>query len=182
MRMLKLYIHYKLTGERLPVQVRSNQTVGDLINYINECFQLGASYVGTEESVTVLNYQGGDLKTDWILSDLNIQSGETLKCYLKIEKVPDYLIYIKFRKEYFKYFDDNIDIITFTVYQLRVRLSEILGYPLSLFHLKSDDTNNSVEMLDDHRVIDYGKETYLFNSNFFYHSFIILKVWIDMAD
>jgi hypothetical protein len=172
MRTLKLYIHYKETGERFSVQVRSDQTVGELVNYINDYYQLGASYVGTEESITVLNYLGGDLKNDWILSDINIHSGETLKCYLKVEKVPDYLIYVKFRNEYIKYFDDSIDVIKFTVFDLRVKLSKMLGYPLSLFHLKPNDENNKVEMLDDHRIIDYGVDRYgqliLGNLNFNY--------------
>ena len=97
------------------------------------------------------------MKSEWIFSDLNIPQGATLKCFLKIELLPEYLIYIKCKKEYYKYYDSKIDMSTFTVFELREKLSELYGFPLSIFRLKPDDINNNVEMLDDHRVIDYGE-------------------------
>lgn len=156
MRILKLFVHYTITGERIPVEIKSDQKVEDLVRYINGYFKLGASYGGTEKRITVLNYAGGDLHPDWILNDLNFSIGTTLKCFLRVDKLPEYSIYIKCRKEYFKYYNTKIDISTFTVLQLRVILSEEFGFPLSIFHLKPDDSNNSLEMLDDHRIIDYG--------------------------
>jgi hypothetical protein len=158
MRVLKLFVNYSATGERVPVDIRSDKKVSDLLKFVNDYFKLGTSYGGTEKRVTVLSYGGGDLQPEWILSDLNLEVGATLKCYLRVDKLPEYLVYIKCRKEYYKYYNSKIDISTFTVFQLRVILSQEYGFPLSIFHLKTDDsiTKNNKEMLDHHRIIDYG--------------------------
>ena len=156
MRVLKLFVHYKLTNERIPIEIRSDQRVSDLLNYVNDYFKLGASYGGTEKRVTVLSYGGGDLQPEWILSDLNFEVGTTLKCYLRVDKLPEYSVYIKCRKEYYKYYNSKIDISSFTVFQLRVILSKEYGFPLSIFHLKTEDSKSNKEMLDNHRIIDYG--------------------------
>lgn len=161
MKTIKAFIRYTLTGERLSIELKGNQCVKEVVKFVEDYFKLGASYGGTEERVLVLQYGGADLHGDWLFDDLNIMPGSTIKCTLKEEKIPDYYIEIPFLGETYKFYDDNFDISTFRVVDLRIKMSEIYGFPLSIFRLKPKSNRfeaSKEEMIDEYRIVDYGIE------------------------
>jgi hypothetical protein len=162
---MKVFIRHIETKQSLEIDVKSDQSVGDLKRIVEEKFKLDTSSNGSEDCRIVLQYAGCDLADDWIINDLAMPVGTSIRCFLKNEKVPDYIVNVKFKKETFKLFDTGLDPDESKVFELRVRLSNYLGLPLSVFRIKTDSHS---ELFDERKLRDYGLD---------FRSTIILETW-----
>ena len=70
----------------------------------------------------------------------------SIKVGVKEEKVADYFLYVKFKKETMCLYDTELDPYDSTIFELRIYISNLLGLPLSIFRLKSAA---NVELFDD---------------------------------
>lgn len=152
---MKIYVHYTDSKEIFELDVDDQKTVKDIKllaqNYfkIDTINMLGSKYVKR----LVLDYAKGDLKDEWILSDLGIPAGSNLKCYVVERKIPDFEIYLKFKKEWMRFYNNEIKLDQCYVLELKIFLSKQLGFPLSSFRLK---TYTNVDLFDDKYISDYN--------------------------
>ena len=142
------------SNRKLHLELTDGQTVRSIKEIAIKHFMLNLIQVESYHVRAVLEFNGADLNDDWIFSDLNIRNGSTVKLYSKKEKIPDYLIYVRFKKEFLKMVDTNLTNSNTDAYvfELRVQISNILGLPLSIFRLKTYD---DIEIFDDNKISYY---------------------------
>lgn len=157
------------SNRKLQLELTDGQTVRSIKEIAIKHFMLNLIQVESYHVRAVLEFNGADLNDDWIFSDLNIRNGSTVKLYSKKEKIPDYLIYVRFKKEFLKMVDTNLTNSNTDAYvfELRVQISNILGLPLSIFRLKTYD---DIEIFDDNKISYYKLNNY---------EPIILDTWRD---
>lgn len=71
---------------------------------------------------------------------------------LKIDRIPDYRLFLAIRNETFDIFDGNLHPIETTILQLRIIASRRSGLPLSAFRLV---TEKNTELFDHVRLSQY---------------------------
>jgi hypothetical protein len=110
---------------------------------------------------------------EWVFSDLSIKNGSTLKLYPKKEKIPEYLVYVKFKKEFVKLYETKLTGYGSQAFvlELRIKLADELGFPLSIFRLK---TMNNVELFDDNKLSYYD-----LNNKNGKNETLVLETWRD---
>lgn len=150
---MKLFFHHTETNKRLEIDVHHGQTVRDVKLILEDHFKLDTSSSETEEKRIVLEYFGSDLNDNWILNDLTINPGSTIKCMVKEEKISEFHVFVKFQKERLKLFDTGMDPEESYILEFRIYLSKLLGLPLSIFRLK--DMTNNVDLFDEKKLGDY---------------------------
>ena len=159
---MRLFINYIETNKKLELDIIENQTVQDVKNLLEDHFKIDTSVTGLGKKRIVLEYAGCDLSDSWILKDLAIPIGSLLKCMIREVKEPEFIVFIKFRKEKVKIFDTELNPMQSTILELRVYLSNLFGYPLSIFRLIAANTNQVLfddKILDDYDI--YKKEIVL---------------------
>jgi hypothetical protein len=141
------------SNRKLQLELLDGQTVKSIKDIAIKHFMLNLIQIESYHVRAVLEFNGADLNDDWIFSDLNIRNGSTVKLYSKKEKIPDYIIYVRFKKEFVKMVDTNLAYNKDAyVFELRVQISNILGLPLSIFRLKTYD---NIDIYDDNKISDY---------------------------
>jgi hypothetical protein len=143
---MRYTISYAESSRRLRLDVLRSQCVRDVKQIVEEYFKINTSGTGVGVMRIGLEYGSCDLKDEWMLTDLSIPIGATIKCVVREDKEPDFVVFVKFRKERLLLFDTGIDPIEATVFELRVYLSKWIGLPLSSFRLQID---NSFDLYDD---------------------------------
>jgi hypothetical protein len=150
---MKLFIHHSESNQRLEIDIKKDQTVKEIKEIVEEHFQIDTTSTdGLQIRAIVLQYAGSELNEDWILNDLTIPTGSTIKCFVKVEPIPDYFIYKKFNKELIPVYDTGIDTDS-TILEMRVYISNLIGFPLTTFRLKS---NSDHELYDDLTLDNYA--------------------------
>lgn len=169
---MKIFIKYQYSNERLSFETNEKTRVRDLINFVKDYYQIAeipAYENDKDKSVIALKLKlyhfGGELNDDWLFHELAIPEGSTLKCLIIEETIPEFYVYIKFKKEFYKFYDSTYQMISYSVYKLRTKLSDELGLPLSIFRLKSGD----IELQDNLRLIDYNIQR---------HGHVFLETWL----
>jgi hypothetical protein len=152
--------------KRLNINVTNSQTVRQVKQLAEDFFKINTSTTGVGKARIVLEYASCDLRDDWILNDLSIPIGSTIKCYTIEEPEPDFYVFVKFKRERLLLYDTDIDPTEATVFELRVYLSKWLGLPLSSFRLRLK--NGSAELFDDKGI---------FYFDVFRNREIVLETW-----
>jgi hypothetical protein len=148
-----VFVHHIIKNERVKVMINDDQCVMDLVEYVGNYFKQ-ISIDNIDENDLTLQYDGCILNESWLFKDINILPGSTLKCFPREINEPDFYVYIKVLKETYQYFHNKTDLRYFSVFDLRVKLSEEYGFPLTIFRLRFDAFEK--DLLDTSIIIDYG--------------------------
>nr|XP_002122024.2 protein ANKUB1-like isoform X2 [Ciona intestinalis] len=152
---------------RLPLDVRSRQTIGDVKVALRDHFKLNSSHV--EDKILQLTYAGATLQDDWVCSDIGITSGATVKSALRESDKPVLNIHCAHNGDAI-YIREQIEPSKTTVHYLRELIASKTGLPVSVFRLVAA---NEKEMFDGHLLKSYGVVV---------GSSIKLHVWDGWAD
>lgn len=138
-------------NQRIPCDIPGHVTVLQAKKIVSS--KLGFRLAFREENkVLVLRFAGSELEDSWILGDLNIVPGSTLKLALRARVQPSLFVFCRYNRETFSI--DNINWIgEMMVSELRQRVSEHTGLPVSVSRLLSPDGR---EMYDMYRLSSYG--------------------------
>lgn len=108
---MRIFVVYH--GDRVTVDVGEYDTVEEVKALVRDTFSIGADQgpsglegsEGQEHKVLTLHHQGADLDSNWVLADVGIASGSTVKAMMKNEITP--ILYIKatFNKEIYPILD-----------------------------------------------------------------------------
>lgn len=162
---MRYFIYYPPRRAIRLIDVGENVLVEDVLTLIKKEFNLDTKYNGTAETSIVLNYNGSDLKPKWSLVDLSIPSGSIIRCLYREEQAADLYVYCSYNKQIFKLYDSSITIET-TIGDVRKKISNKLGLPLSLFCL--ENYHNKKRLYDEMKLINYDIKI---------HDHLYLKVW-----
>jgi hypothetical protein len=169
---MKIFIKYQYSDERLSYETSEKTKVRDLVDFVKNYYNIAEipAYENVKDKSVIalklkLYHFGGELNDDCLFNELAILEGSTLKCLIIEEIIPEFYVYIKFKKELYKFYDSTYQMISYTVYKLRLKLSDELGLPLSIFRMKSGD----IELQDNLRLIDYNIQR---------HGYVQLETWL----
>ncbi|CAH2247131.1 ANKUB1 [Pelobates cultripes] len=112
------------------------QTVRDVKQMIKDSFHLQLSDDKQGRRFLELQYAGGVLRDEWILTDVGITLCSTIKCFLKEEDKPALYIYNPVTKEKVTIMGD-ISLLSATVSRLTTLISLKCGFPVSVFCLRT---------------------------------------------
>ena len=76
----------------------------------------------------MLIFIGAPLHDDWVLQDIGVTSGATIKCSLKTVEKPKLLIYLGYNKEVLKITEDLNPITVSVLYSISMLLTCIVAY------------------------------------------------------
>ncbi|CAF1025009.1 unnamed protein product [Brachionus calyciflorus] len=163
---MKFIFNYKDENKKLELLLSEHQTVKQVKAILQDFFKIDIKSTETETKNIVLEYNGSLLFDSWCINDLGIPMSATLRLYVQKEKHPDLLIYIKCQKETVKLYERDIDWYEWTVLELRVLLQNKIGFPLSIFRLK---TSYNMDMFDEKKLSFYEINK---------QSLIIVETWV----
>ncbi|KAL3319885.1 ankyrin repeat and ubiquitin domain containing 1 [Cichlidogyrus casuarinus] len=143
-------------GERTAVDVPRGRTVFKLKQFVRNHFNINENRAqmgdeNQERPVLVIMYAGSELHDAWVLSDLVIPTGSTLKALIKEELDPLLYFDIVYDKHTVPILD-RLRIRDFSVMDLRRMISTMTGLPVGVFRLISPAGS---EMYDCNRADDY---------------------------
>jgi hypothetical protein len=150
---MRIHFYYKDSKNKLILDVKEHQNVKEIKRILEDSFKIDTSNNDTERKRVVLEYAGCDLKDDWILNDLAIPVGMQVKCFTVDEKESDFVVHVKYSKETLTLYNTELDPSQSTVFELKLILSDLLGFPLSIFRLKV--RSSMIDMFDDNLLYDY---------------------------
>ncbi|PIK42715.1 hypothetical protein BSL78_20439 [Apostichopus japonicus] len=107
-----------------------------------------------DRKYVVLSYQGADLDDEWILGDIGIQAGITLRCGFREEVTPKLYAYCAYNDETVEILEE-IDLSKHTVANLRTMITRRTGLPVTTFRVITKDKR---EMFDDNLLDKYDIE------------------------
>ena len=154
---MRLCVGYGKT--RLRLNVEDGKTVGDVKEVVRDCLMIGpdegpAGVEQQEKKLLILKYAGAELNDSWVVADIGIAPGTTLRAVLKDEIKPSLYIYSTFNEETVPLFQ-RINFHQVTVADLRGIVSRKTGLPVSVFRLLNSE---NVEMYDPHFLDNYGMD------------------------
>ena len=153
---MRLFVIYG--GERATVDVTDEQTVGDVKQVIRDLFNMGPDPgpggIGRGQKILALYYMGSDLSDEWIMYDVGIRAGGTIKVQMKDEIRPVLHIHCGYSGETVPILD-KLQIPTLYVGDLRRIVSRKTGMPIGVFRLLNKDGS---EMYDCHTLYNYQIE------------------------
>jgi hypothetical protein len=139
--------------------------VQEIIVMVQHQFGLNVDIDGQAKTSIVLNYNGSDLKPTWFLADLGVPPGAIIRCLCREKKAADLYVHCGFNNQILEFFDDTITMET-TIGEIRKKVSDRIGLPLSTFCLEMHDKKR--------RLYDQMK---LFHYDLKPNDHIYLKVW-----
>ncbi len=162
---MRYFIFYPPSKSIRFVDVSENICVEEVLELVQREFGLKIHGRGPSETSIVLSYNGFDLKPKWSLADLSIPSGSIIRCIYKEQKAADLYVHCEFNKQILKLFDSSITMET-TISEIRKKISEKLGLPLSIFCLETYHSKR--RLYDPMKLINYDMKI---------HDHVSLKVW-----
>lgn len=121
------------------IDIEGNTRVKEVIDMIQDEFDLYVDSSDHPDRLLVLNYNGSDLKPTWRLTDLMIPPGAIIHCLYRENRAAQIYIDCAFNKQVLEFFDDDITGET-TVGEIRKKISNKIGLPLSTFCLEKHNT------------------------------------------
>ncbi|PAA84842.1 hypothetical protein BOX15_Mlig010110g1 [Macrostomum lignano] len=142
---------------RSSLDLPEGKTVADIKQIIKDRFKIRVDQVqlgdiNFERNTLVLSYAGAELDDRWILSDMGIRPGATLRAYVKEETDPVLYLRVGYSEELMPILD-RIKLLNYTVASLRGMASRRTGLPVGVFRLT---TSSGAEMYDCHTMEDYS--------------------------
>ncbi|CAF0780591.1 unnamed protein product [Didymodactylos carnosus] len=163
-------IQFTTTGERVIYNGKQGSTVADLLRWLEHRFHFESNCSEKTNRRLVLLYDNTPLKEEWYIDDLSIDSGATVKCTIREDKIPNYRFFLPIRGEMFDIYDDNLHPIDTTIIQMRIIASRKTGLPLSAFRLVVDNNN---ELFDHFTLSSYDIEP---------RSTLTIQTWVGWSD
>ncbi|XP_071790175.1 protein ANKUB1-like [Asterias amurensis] len=139
--------------KRLPLDVQIYETVVLVKDKVQELFHIDTKS-RSEKKFIVVSYQGAELQDDWVLNEVGINAGSTLKCSLREEVTPKIFIHCSFNDEIIE-ITDNLDFSSSMVAELRLMISRKIGLPVTVYRIL---TSSGQEMFDLNLLSQYGLE------------------------
>jgi hypothetical protein len=167
---MRYFIYYPPTKSLKRIDVVDGTRVQEIIDMVQHEFGLKVDGDSQAKSSIVLNYNGSDLKSTWSLTDLGVPPGTIIRCLYRKKKSADLYVHCGFNSQILELFDDTFTIVT-TIGEIRKKISERIGLPLSTFCLETYDSKR--------RLYDQMK---LFQYDLKLHDHIYLKVWSGYED
>ncbi|KAM8953147.1 protein ANKUB1 [Pelodytes ibericus] len=127
------------------------QTVDDVKQMIKDSFHIQLSDDKHGRRFLELQYAGGVLRDEWVLTDVGITLCSTIKCLLKEEDKPALYVYNAVTKEKVPIMED-IGLLTTTISRLKTLISMKCGFPVSVYCLR---TLQGKEMYNCNILSDY---------------------------
>lgn len=168
---MRYFIYFSPTKSVQRVDIEDVTPVQDIIRMVQGKFGLKRDRNHQDKTSIVLNYNGSDLKPTWSLTDLGVPTGAIIRCVYRAKKDADLYVHCQFNNQLLELFDNTITINT-TVAEIRKKISDRIGIPLSTFYVEVQD-------LERRRLYDRMK---LFQCNLKVHDHIYVKVWPGYED
>lgn len=163
---MRYFIYYPPTKSLKRVDVESGTSVEKIIDMVRQQFGIRRNIDKNAKMSIVLNYNGSDLKSTWSLTDLGIPPGAILHCLSRGRRTIDLQVHCEFNNQTLDFFfDDTLNVET-SIGELRKKISDRLGLPLSTFCLEKNDKKE--RLYDNMKLYQYE-----INSSDHVH----LKVW-----
>ena len=162
---MRYFIYYPPTKSSRQIDAAEGVHVQEIIDMAQKEFDLHVDIGDRAKKTLVLNYNGSDLKPTWLLVDLNIPLGSILHCLYRKKKTPNLYVHCGFNNQILEFFDHSISIDT-TIGDIRKKVSDRIGFPLSIFCL--EDQNSNQRLYDSMRLLDYDLKP---------QDHVYLKVW-----
>lgn len=163
---MRYFIYYPPTKSLKRVDVKDGTLVQEIIDMVRQQFGIRVDIAKDSNMSVALNYNGSDLKSTWSLNELGIPSGAILYCLSRDRKTIDLQVHCEFNHQTLDFFFDNTLNVDTTIGDLRKRISDQLGLPLSTFCLEIDQRKE--RLYDSMKLYQYE-----INSN----DHLYLKVW-----
>ncbi len=136
--------------ERQLIDVENTDTVAAVKLKVQDVFQIDTNDRG-EKKFVVLTYQGSELDNDWVLQDVGINVGATLRVSLRAEIKPKLHVHCAFNDETVDILEE-IDFEQTTIAQLKCMITRKVGIPVTVYRLL---TSNGQEMFDANSLEQY---------------------------
>ena len=162
---MRYFIYYPPSKSLRQIDAADGVHVQEIIDIAQKEFDLHVDISDRAKKTLVLNYSGSDLKPTWLLVDLNIPLGSILHCLYRKKKKPNLYVHCGFNNQILEFFDHNISIDT-TIGDIRKKISDRIGFPLSIFCL--EEQNSKQRLYDSMRLLDYDLKP---------HDHVYLRVW-----
>ncbi|XP_077966958.1 protein ANKUB1-like [Styela clava] len=158
-------------GTRITVDIQPEDDVKLVKSIVEDKLLLETHEDKKEGKVLDLIYGGASLQDDWILQDVGINSGTTIKCQLKMMQKPKLYVLLGYTDEVLEIMND-INPITTTFATIKSIISETLGLPVSAYRLcvfnpslshgnpkkKEIEKDDFIEIFDCNTMENYGLE------------------------
>lgn len=164
---MRYFVLFSPTNTVRTIDTDQDLCVNDVLDMVKKDFGLHFEPPGPQERVLVLNFDGCDLKPKWKLKEIPIPTGSILRCLFRRCPTPYLHVHCSYSRKILKFFESAVN-LQMTVGDVRIRISNELGIPLSLFRLESFDGNR--HFYDEAKLIDYNLQVY---------DHVFLKVWSD---
>ncbi|XP_022109666.1 protein ANKUB1-like [Acanthaster planci] len=139
--------------KRLPLDVQTYETVHLVKDKVVDLFGIDTKS-SSEKKYIVLSYHGAELQDDWVLSEVGVNAGSTLKCSVREEVTPKLFVHCSFNDEVIEIID-NLDFSSSMVAELRLLISRKIGLPVTVYRIL---TSSGKEMFDANLLSQYGIE------------------------
>ncbi|ESO91620.1 hypothetical protein LOTGIDRAFT_122017 [Lottia gigantea] len=141
-------------NERVTLEVSPGMRVKDFKKVIQEKLNISDDLCKFDKTVISLTYARAELQDMWVLSDLGIVPGTTIRIQLKEEDNPVLYIKCSHNNETLTIFDD-LNIGSMSVKDLKSMVSKRTGLPVGVFRLCTDTGR---ELFDCHTLDIYSIE------------------------
>ena len=142
---MRVFVTYE--RERAQLDIADGDTVDNVKRTLRDLFFI----VSEESSVLYLSYGGAELDDSWVITDIGIMSGSTLRLGFKDEVKPILYIYCAYSGDVVRILDD-FNIPQLSVYDLRAVATRKTGIPLGVFRLVS---GKGLELFDCYSLQEY---------------------------
>lgn len=150
---MRVFLTYE--SERHSIDVTDNQTVADIKLIVRTKFNMGPDPgpggIGRDRKVLALFHMGSDLNDDWIMHDVGIQTGSTIKVTMKEESKPILYLHCLYNDEITPILEKS-QVPTMKVSELRSMVTRKTGIPIGVFRMVSPQGQ---EMFDCNNLSDY---------------------------
>lgn len=149
---MKLF--FSCQNYRFGLNVSQSDTVGAVMERLRE---KASVLLNEKDHVRLVPYYAGSyLQHEWLIMDIGIPQGSTIRCYLRQELKPSLYIYCNYNHEIVDV-HEPLNVPQTPVHQLRSIISDLIGIPLSCYRLISPYRrvmNDSDQLLD--HLVDEG--------------------------
>ncbi|XP_074640258.1 uncharacterized protein LOC141898315 [Tubulanus polymorphus] len=152
----KMRIFVSFGDERASMDIPHGKTVADVKVMVQDKFFIRPNNAATGDmetakNILVLSYGGAELGDEWILTDIGVNPGSTIRAFLKEERNPILYIYCVHNRETLNILE-RIKIREMLTAELRTLASKKTGLPVGVFRLVTKDDR---EMYDVHGLDEY---------------------------
>lgn len=123
--MMRIFVSFE--SDRTPMDIPEGKTVLAVKKLVQDKFyirpnraQLGDE--NQEKNTLVLTYGGAELSDDWVLSDMGVTPGSTIRAFIKEELDPVFYLFVGYNQETIPILD-RIKLREFTVADLQAMAS-----------------------------------------------------------